>query len=105
MTLSLKCALFASGLLAVVRAYTDEEETQEISQAELAAPTIKAQRSYLIEALVVLCLFCYVLNFYLGCKKNQSIAVNWMHTLAPIFEANFCHVGVPDQGDGVPLLQ
>lgn len=96
-------------LLLAVSAFEDEEEGEEVlleeEVPEMLMSKLTVKRTYLLEAVIGVCLLAYVLNFYLGRKKNETIAVNWMHTLTPIFEANFSHVGVNDKPEVVPLLQ
>jgi hypothetical protein len=90
-------------------AFEEADENEDLEQEEEVpvplAVKLSARRSYLGEVVIGLCLAAYIINFYLGRKKNETIAVNWKHTLSPVLQANFSHVGVNDKSEVGELLQ
>jgi len=58
---------------------------------------VEPERTFTLEYMALAVLALYLLAFYIGKRKNESYAINWMKFLKPIFDLNFVHVGVTDK--------
>ena len=68
-----------------------------------SAPPQQPQTFY-FESIVLFLIVIFLLNMYLGKKKNERIATAWLYLLKPLFSENFSHTGVAEsEGDGEML--
>ena len=61
-------------------------------------------RTYYLEYIFIAFLVVYAVNFFVGKRINERLAVHWLSAIKPIFELNFSHLGVSDKPDG-PSMQ
>lgn len=94
----------------LVQAGQPEEDTEEFPEfpaRSVVSPMFPArgqQYSYTLETVVAVVASLYLLVYFLGKRRNDRLAVSWLHAVRPLFEANFSHVGVAEKPDG-PLMQ
>jgi Protein of unknown function (DUF1682) len=66
-------------------------------------PIALSQNLY-FETVALLFLAIFFFNYYIGKKKNEKIATEWMYLIKPLFQENFSHTGVAEkEGDGEML--
>lgn len=64
-------------------------------------------RSFTVEIVCVSFLIVFIINFFIGKRQNELIALSWASTFATrdsIFEKNFSLLGTGDGKDDAPLL-
>lgn len=96
--------------LSLTQAGTSEEDPEDFPEfpARSVVPPIFPARgqqyTYTLETIVAIVGVLYLLVYFLGKRRNDRLAVSWLHSVRPLFEANFSHVGVAEKPDG-PLMQ
>lgn len=86
-----------------------DAESQPVPTAEEAvveSPKSFNFRSYIVEAICVSFLICFLINYFTGKRENENLALAWAAKFATkekIFEKNFSLLGV-GEGEDSPLL-
>nr|GEV85928.1 hypothetical protein CTI12_AA198100 [Tanacetum cinerariifolium] len=86
----------------------NEPELVETVKPSQPVPLTKRIKSYIIEIFCLFFLVLFSVNYFLGKKANESLALAWatkFATRGTIFDKNFSLLGVGDnEGDDAPLL-
>ena len=69
-----------------------------------AAASFQPPRTYYLEYICIAFLVVYAVNFFVGKRINERLAIHWLSAIKPLFELNFSHLGVTDKPDGA-LMQ
>jgi len=69
-----------------------KETISEVSsEEELKLPP--PQTSYYVEILYITAIVAYIINYFIGKRKNEQIATSWASTVSKAFQSNFSKVG------------
>ena len=80
-------------------------EMPEPAQDSYTAPgPSQNKQDFFFEFFMLFLIGLFLLNMFLGNKKNEKIATGWLYLIKPLFSENFSHTGVAEkEGDGEML--
>jgi len=92
--------------LAIALSFTQATEEAPETPKEPSSGFSEIQNNFLVEVIMINIILMFAVNYFIGKKKNDSIAASWMQRIRPLLVNNFSHIGVgQQQGDGGVLRE